>query len=188
MLAKIINTLEEGIIAFLLAAMTVVTFVQVVLRYVFNAGLDWALELTIYLFAWLVLLGMSYGVRVNAHIGIDLLIKNLSPKVSRVVGGIAIALCMLYAALLFKGGWDDIALLYLIGIEAQDIPLPVWVLKLIMPLGFALLFIRFAQAGWELVTGRGPGLRLADEVDEAIEHLKHEHQYPEDAEDKKYKH
>lgn len=188
MLTKIINHFEEGFVAFLLAAMTLITFVQVVLRYLFNTGFFWALELTIFLFAWLVLFGMSYGVRVGAHIGIDLLVKHLPPKVNKVVGLISIALCMLYAALLFKGGWEDVELLLLIGIEAEDMPIPLWAAKLILPIGFALLFIRFAQAGWELITGKGTGIHLADEVDEAIEHLKHEDEYPQDAEEKKYKH
>ena len=37
--------LEEGLIAFLLAAMTLLTFVQVIARYVFNYSFVWALEL-----------------------------------------------------------------------------------------------------------------------------------------------
>ncbi|MDY6994354.1 MAG: TRAP transporter small permease subunit, partial [Pseudomonadota bacterium] len=59
------NRLEESIIALLLATMTLMTFTQVIARYFFNTGFVWALELTTYLFAWLVLLGMSYGVRVG---------------------------------------------------------------------------------------------------------------------------
>ena len=59
MLSKIINRLEESVIAFLLAAMTIITFSQVVARYVFNTGTVWALELTTFCFAWLVLFGMS---------------------------------------------------------------------------------------------------------------------------------
>lgn len=185
---KLIHHLEEGLIALLLAAMTLVTFVQVVLRYVFNAGFPWALELTIFLFAWLILFGMSYGVRVGAHIGVDLLVKHLPPGINKVVGLISIALCMLYAAILAYGGWEDVQLLLLIGIEAEDLPIPLWLVKLILPLGFALLFLRFAIAGWNLITGKDTGIHLADEADEAIEHLKHQHEYPEDAEEKKYKH
>ena len=41
-----------------LAAMTLLTFVQVVLRYVFAGGFVWSLEVTQYLFAWLVLIGI----------------------------------------------------------------------------------------------------------------------------------
>ena len=57
------TALEEGLIALILGVMTVLTFVQVVLRYVFNTGLLWALEANFYLFAWLVLIGISYCVR-----------------------------------------------------------------------------------------------------------------------------
>ncbi len=188
MIGNFVNRMEETIIALLLAAMTVVTFTQVVLRYVFNAGFVWALELTIFLFAWLVLFGMSYGVRVGAHIGVDLVVKKLSPPVAKAVALASIALCLFYAAVMAIGGYQDIDLLIMIGIEAEDLPIPLWMAKIILPIGFALLFVRFAQVGWNLLTGKGTGIHLADEVDEAIENLKHEHQYPEDAEDRKFKH
>ncbi len=77
--------LEEGLIAFLMAAMTVVTFMQVVARYVFNYSFVWALELTGVMFAWLIFVGMSYGVRVGAHIGVDALVKSLGRR--REAGG-----------------------------------------------------------------------------------------------------
>lgn len=182
MIGNIINRLEEALVAFLLAAMTIVTFTQVVLRYVFNAGFVWALELTIFLFAWLVLLGMSYGVRVGSHIGVDLLVKNLPPLHAKVVGLISIALCMFYASVMTVGGYQDIDLLLLIGIEAEDLPIPLWIPKLILPVGFALLFVRFAQAGWHLLTGKGSGLHLADEADEAIESLGSKEDISEEAE------
>ena len=63
--------LEEGLIALLMAAMTLTAFSQVVARYVFNYSFVWALELNTVFFAWLIFLGMSYGVRVGSHIGID---------------------------------------------------------------------------------------------------------------------
>ena len=77
-LDRMVNAFEEGFIALLFAAMTLVTFSQVVARYVFNSGAVWALELTVYLFAWLVLFGMSYGVKVHAHLGVDAFAKLFS--------------------------------------------------------------------------------------------------------------
>jgi C4-dicarboxylate transporter DctQ subunit len=172
MFAKIINRVEEGLVALLLASMTLVTFIQVVLRYVFNMGFVWALELSIFLFAWLVLLGMSYAVRVGAHIGVDLLVKKLPPTLAKVVGLLSIVLCMVYAALLCYGGWEQWKLLWDIGIEAEDLDISLWIPNLILPVGFALLFLRFVEAGWKLITGSSSGLHLADEVDEAIGQLK----------------
>ena len=77
------HRLEEGLIALLLAVMTLITFTQVVARYVFNFSFVWALELVTYLFGFLIFLGMSYGVRVGSHIGVDALVKALKPKAWR---------------------------------------------------------------------------------------------------------
>ena len=61
---KILDRLEELIVTIMLAAMTLLTFSQVVMRYVFNAGWTWALELTTVFFALMIFVGISYGVRV----------------------------------------------------------------------------------------------------------------------------
>src|SRR5690606_40534383 len=74
---------EEWMIAALLAAITLITFAQVVARYIFNYSFVWALELATFLFGGLIFLGISYGVRVGAHIGVDALVKVLPRKVAR---------------------------------------------------------------------------------------------------------
>jgi hypothetical protein len=61
----------------LLAAITIISFTQVVARYGFNTGWGGALELTRILFAWLILFGMSYGVKQGMHLGVDALIRIL---------------------------------------------------------------------------------------------------------------
>ncbi len=105
-LGRFVNTFEETAIAVILGAMTLITFVNVVLRYGFNSSLIWGLEATSFLFAWLVLLGVSYCVKVTAHLGVDALINVLSAggkKVMAILAGIA---CLAYAFLLLKGSWD----------------------------------------------------------------------------------
>ena len=67
-LARGLDRVEEVFIALALAFMTLLTFVQVVLRYLFESGLVWSLEATTYTFGWLVVVGMAYGVRTRAHI------------------------------------------------------------------------------------------------------------------------
>ncbi len=171
-LGRALNWLEESLLAALLAAMTLLTFAQVVARYVFNSGWVWVLELSIFLFAWLVLIGAAYGVRVHAHIGVDLLLRVLPPPLRKACAGLALLLALLYAVLLFKGGWDTVALLHLIQIEAEDLPVPRWIPTLALPLGFALLGLRLLEAGWALLRGRGDGLLLADEAAEAVAQLR----------------
>ncbi|NBV61894.1 MAG: TRAP transporter small permease, partial [Rhodobacteraceae bacterium] len=78
----------------------------VVLRYGFNTGIIWGLEAVTFLFAWLVLFGVSYAVKVTAHLGVDALINLFSAPVRRVLALVAGAICIAYAALLLKGAWD----------------------------------------------------------------------------------
>ena len=105
-LSRWTNEIEETAIAIILGLMTLITFANVVLRYGFNTGLIWGLEATTFLFAWLVLFGISYAVKVTAHLGVDAVINLLSPKLRRWVTIVAAAVCVAYAALLMKGAWD----------------------------------------------------------------------------------
>jgi C4-dicarboxylate transporter DctQ subunit len=160
--------LEEGLIAFLLAVMTIIIFVQVIARYVFNYSFVWALELVTFLFAGLIFLGMAYGVRVGAHIGIDLLVKSLGPRGARVAGALAAALCVTYAVIVLIGSVQYVEKIRSIGILAQDLPIEQWIPRLVLPIGFALLGVRFVQLFYRIVTGREKGLHLADEAADAL--------------------
>src|SRR3546814_15942014 len=94
MIEKLMNRLEEGLMILLLAAMTLLTFSQVVLRYVFNSGWGWALEATTYMFGWRVLVGISYGIKVGFHIGIDAVVNLLPKRGRRLVGLVTVLPCL----------------------------------------------------------------------------------------------
>jgi C4-dicarboxylate transporter DctQ subunit len=159
--------LEEGLITFLMAAMTLLAFVQVISRYVFNYSFVWALELTGVMFAWLIFFGMSYGVRVGAHIGVDAAVKLLSPRTARIVESIATVLCIVYALLVVVGGAQYVYKIYSVGILMQDIPIQSWIPRIVLPMGFLLLAFRFAQVLWRLATGQDAHL-LGDETKDAL--------------------
>ena len=105
-LGRFVNELEETVIAVILGLMTLITFVNVVLRYGFNTGVIWGLEAVTFLFAWLVLFGVSYAVKVTAHLGVDAITGLLPTAARRVLALIAAVLCIFYAFLLMKGAWD----------------------------------------------------------------------------------
>ncbi len=105
-LGRIVNEIEETAIALILGLMTILTFINVVLRYGFNTGIIWGLEAVTFLFAWLVLFGVSYAVKVTAHLGVDAVINLFSPGPRRILAIIAAFICIAYGILLFKGAWD----------------------------------------------------------------------------------
>ena len=102
----LVNAIEENLIALILGLMTLITFANVVTRYGFNYNIGWALELTVYLFAWLVLIGVSYGVKIGAHLGVDAITNIVSPGLRRVMGLTAAAACLIFTFLMLKGSWD----------------------------------------------------------------------------------
>jgi len=163
------HRLEEGLISFLLAAMTLITFAQVIARYIFNYSFTWALELAMFTFGGLIFLGLSYGVRVNAHIGVDALVKAVPKKIAHIAGIIACLLCLIYTTIVFYGAWVYVNKMYTIGILAQDMPVPQWIPRLVLPIGFVLLFIRFGEVLLDMLRGRRAQL-LGDEAEEALKY------------------
>ena len=180
--------LEETVIALLLAAMTVITFANVVARYVFNDNILWALEVTVYLFAWLVLLGTSYAVKKHIHIGVDVLVSNVPPPARKVLTVIAVLCCLAFSVLLLKGSWDywypfATKRAFLV---TEDVPMPEFLQFLsesmnegeryeklprfipyfVLPLGMALLTLRYLVLAWEVVTGRTETIIASHEAEE----------------------
>lgn len=167
-LRNALHRAEEWLIAAILGAMTILSFVQVVMRYGFNSGFIWQLEANTYLFSWLVMIGISYCVRARAHIGVDALVRLLPPRGRRAVGLFVVFLALAYTALMLYGAIDYIQKLYVINVEAEDIPVATWKLSICLPLGFGLLFIRLAEMGWRIVTGQSEGYELANEAEDAM--------------------
>jgi C4-dicarboxylate transporter, DctQ subunit len=100
------DQIEETVIAVLLGLMTLLTFANVVARFAFNSNILWALELTVFMFAWLVLLGASYAVKKHAHLGVDAIVNLLSPGPRRILALISVTACLLFSLLMLKGAYD----------------------------------------------------------------------------------
>jgi C4-dicarboxylate transporter, DctQ subunit len=165
---KFLKRLDEWLIALLLAAMTLLTFTQVVLRYVFNSGFTWSLQLTSVMFAGMIFIGISYGVRVGAHIGVDAVVKMLPPKPRRFASIVAVLCCLLYAGMVIYGSMIYVMKMKSAGIEMDDLPIQIWIARSILPVGFLLLALRFLPVLKNLITGKSDRLHLADEVEEAL--------------------
>ena len=153
-LSKIINNIEESLIAMLLAAMTILTFSQVIARYVFNSGAVWALEVTTYIFAWLVLLGASYVIKCGAHISVDSVANLFSDKNRKIIVLFAISFCMIFVIIMFIGSYQYISLLKEIEVELEDLPVLEWQAKIILPLGFILMFYRLTEVMLDVLNNK----------------------------------
>ena len=107
-MAKIIDLycrILKFIIAACLAAMVVLVFGNVFLRYVFNSGITVSEELSRWLMVWLTFLGAIVALREHAHLGVDTLVRALPATGKRICFVLSYSL-MLYADwLLLAGSW-----------------------------------------------------------------------------------
>jgi C4-dicarboxylate transporter DctQ subunit len=173
MFFRILNGIEEAVIALLLAVMTLLVFIEVVLRFGFGIGMMWAQELTLHISAWMVLFGVSYGIKAGSHIGVDAFVKILPPLARRIVSGVAISACLFYCGLFIEGSWVYLAKMHQIGIELDDMPIPKSIAHSILLIGMVLIAIRLGMLLWGVFTGRTEGFMLADEAKESM-HLAEE--------------
>jgi TRAP-type transport system small permease protein len=95
------------LIALCLAAMVVLVFGNVVLRYAFNMGITLSEEVSRWLFVYLTFLGAIVAMREHGHLGVDTLVKRL-PPIGKKICLAASQLLMLYATWLFlNGSWEQ---------------------------------------------------------------------------------
>ncbi|MEZ8148155.1 TRAP transporter small permease [Enterovibrio norvegicus] len=172
-MVQFLHRFEEAGIGLLLVAMTLLVFFEVILRFFFNEGLLWAQELTLYMSAWLVLMGASWGLREGAHIGVDALVKHLPTGTQKVVTLIALGGCLAYCGLFLYGSWIYLSKMRMIGIEMEDMPIEKWKAMSCLVLGFALLALRVFSLGYEVWTGKRAGFGFIDEAKESM-HLAQE--------------
>jgi TRAP-type C4-dicarboxylate transport system permease small subunit len=95
------------LIVLCLAAMCVLVFTNVVLRYAFNTGITVSEELSRWLFVWLTFLGAIIAMREHGHLGMDSLVARL-PTIGKKICLVVSQLLMLYATWLFlSGSWTQ---------------------------------------------------------------------------------
>ncbi len=158
MILRLLDRLEETLIAFLMAGATLVIFAAVVHRFAAatplfypvasRIDLTWAQELCIFMFIWMAKFGAAYGVRTGIHVGVDVMVRRLSPE-----RRFAVVLFGLLCGAFFTGvvGTMGARCVYgLMGTDqtTPDLEWPSWIVYLCIPLGSYLMCFRFLQVAW----------------------------------------
>jgi C4-dicarboxylate transporter, DctQ subunit len=145
MINRLLDHLEEFLIASFMAAATLITFTAVVMRYTTGSGISWAQELTIYLFIWMAKFGAAYGVRTGIHIGVDFLVNWVRPSIRRKMILTALLLGMIFTGAIAFFGARWVIFIYGTGQESPDLEMPMWIIYLAIPFGSGLMCYRFLQ-------------------------------------------
>jgi C4-dicarboxylate transporter DctQ subunit len=193
-IGRVTDLIEETLIAGFLGLMTLLTFTNVVFRYVLNDNILWALELTVFMFAWMILVGASYGVKRHFHIGVDVVINLAPEKLRKVYALISVSACLVFSVLLLVGSWnywypfvterawyetDDIPMPEMLQFLADWLnegeryeKLPRFIPYAALPIGMAMLTFRFSQAAYYIWTDKMDRLIASHEAEEDLDALK----------------
>ena len=157
-LLRILDRLEEIIIASLMAAATLLIFVAVVHRYgtgvpflypyFIQLHISWAQELCIYMFVWMAKFGAAYGVRTGIHVGVDVLVNQLGPSLRKKVVLFSLFCGALFTAVIGTMGAKFVIGLYGTDQVSPDLEVPRWIVFLCIPLGSYLMCFRFLQVAF----------------------------------------
>lgn len=123
----------------LAAVMVIVIFAQVVFRYVFEDSLSWSEELGRYLFIWITFLGAALGVRSNAHVALDSLVKVMPPAIQKPVRWIGYLAMLALAVVMVVTGQSLIEL----GMRQRTaaMQLPMGYVYVVLPVSGALMIL-----------------------------------------------
>ncbi|MCE8018591.1 TRAP transporter small permease [Halomonas sp. MCCC 1A11036] len=97
-------------LVFCLISIVCLIFLNVVLRYGFNSGINISVELSRFLFVWMVFSGAIIVLHENGHVAVEALVRKL-PRLGALSVVILAKLCMIFVGvLLLDGSWKQMML------------------------------------------------------------------------------
>ena len=164
-LLKILKALDEklelSICIFLMSSMTIIIFIQVIMRYVMRNSLVWSEELARYLFIWLIYMGISYGAKIMKHIKIEAALGLFPKKVRPFIVIIGDVLFLGFSLFITYTAFTVVQRQIGLGQKSPAIHMPMWIIYAAPMVGFALASIRQIQT----ILYRVKKLKVGGEID-----------------------
>jgi TRAP-type C4-dicarboxylate transport system permease small subunit len=136
----------------ILATMSVITFANVVLRYLTSNSIVWAEEVSRHLMIWLTFLGSGLVLRAGGHIAVDNLQDWLPAKAGRILRGAIVAAMFLFFVAMAWQGATYIAFAWEQSTAVTQIPFGF--VYAAMPVGFVLMIYHLARLAVPFVMDR----------------------------------
>jgi TRAP-type C4-dicarboxylate transport system permease small subunit len=148
---KICEHFEEVLGAFILAVMVSVAFANVVTRYAIIYPLAWTEEITVSMFVWIVLLGVSAAFRKNAHLSMTFVYDLMPLPLKKVSFLISNAMSLVFFALLIWLGSVQVLDEIDLGVTSEALAIPTAIYSAGIPVFSALIIVRILQSCRDIV-------------------------------------
>jgi C4-dicarboxylate transporter DctQ subunit len=149
MLAKLmtgIRITERALLAALMVGMSVLFFLNVVARELFPklaVELAWVEEATLFALAWMVFVGLGLVLEQRRHIAMTAYSDTLPARTAYILHKVINVSGIVFCALLTKFSYDFVAFAWRSGQISPTLGFSIAVLYLPLPIGFALLTLRY---------------------------------------------
>lgn len=141
------DRIEETVVGLLGLVALVVGVLQVAGRYFDPArAISYAEEVIVYLIIWAIMIVSSQLVRRDGHVRPDLVLRLLPPRYLRLVEIFNCLVALVFCGALVWYGWEIVDTSLLINeTSSTDLQFPMWIYYLALPVGGALMLVRYAM-------------------------------------------
>jgi len=137
--------LERNFLAWAIIFSSLLLFVNVITRYIFLFPIYWAEELSRYLMVWMIFIGASQVTLKGGHIAVDIVPRLLSKRANTTLAFTVNFICILFSLVLVYFSLKQMMRVRIAHQISPAMELPMWIAYLAIPLGTALMLIRYIQ-------------------------------------------
>ena len=141
-LVHIYDEFEGHVLAISLAFTTLLIFVQVIMRYVFNNSLSWSEELARYIFIWQIWWGTSISMKHKEHISMDMLRNALHGKAKVCLQIFANLILLAFCVWLVINGWALVSSMMSRNTRSVALRIPMWIIYSSLPFSQLMVALR----------------------------------------------
>lgn len=125
--------------------LTMVIFIEVVRRYIFNSSSTWGEETAIYAFIWMTYIAAAKGVKERTHLSVDVLVRLMGRR-GKLFSLILSDVCFfILAATIFYYSLSPIGMNIEYGQTMMGVNLPMALATVAVPFGWLLIMVRVIQ-------------------------------------------
>ncbi len=136
---------EETIGAVILSVMSLIAFINVVVRYCTNFSFAWTEEMTVNLFVWAVMLGTSAVFRDSEHLSMNVVYNLLSSRLRKICDLLGILICIGFFVTLSYFGYLEVIDEIELEAISESLGIPQWWYTVSVPLLSLLIVFRILE-------------------------------------------
>ncbi len=145
-ISKIIGFINQSIAVIGITGGVAIAFTNVVARYVFDASLVWATELTIFLFLWSAFFAAAYCFKKDAHIAVTIVLDVVPSHIAKPMLLISHTVTIIFLIAVAYFGYEYLLLVNEIDERSIDLwDMPMWIVYLVIPVAFSFAAYRVGE-------------------------------------------